>query len=102
MEKQSDYWHISGTDLENLCESVYKITSNMDHFVTVKQEYNKLRKFSAVPAIEQILTHAEFLYKEKNLKDEVIHFKNDSTMSYKHLSLEQLHEMVMENIYYFD
>jgi hypothetical protein len=98
MEKQSNYWHISKKDLENLCHSVYELTSNFDKFGVVKREYNNLRKFSGVPAVSDLLKHFEFIYGEKNLIEKAKEFENNSTDDYLHLSMASLDYLVQSNI----
>ncbi len=99
MEKQSDYWHISEKDLENLCDSVYELTSNFDKFGVVKREYNSLKKFSAIPAVSDLMKHSEFIYGEKSLVGKAKEFENNPTGNYLHLSVGELDSFVRANIF---
>jgi hypothetical protein len=98
MEKQSNYWHISKKDLENLCHSVYELTSNFDKFGVVKREYNNLRKFSGVPAVSDLLKHSELVYGKKNLIGKIKEFENSPTDKFFHVGLDELDSYVVENI----
>ncbi len=98
MEKQSDYWHISNTDLTNLYNSVYSITSNPSDKLIVKNEYKNLLKFIAVPSVEEILKHAEMIHGE-GIRDKASQFINNSVDEYRHLSLKELDNLVKESMF---
>ncbi len=102
MEKQSNYWCISKADLNNLGESVQRITSNVENLEIVKREYNNLRKFSAIPAVSEILKHSEIVYRQKDLEEKATSFENKPMDYYYHISVKELDDFVKAWVYTVD
>jgi hypothetical protein len=64
----------------------------------VKREYNSLKKFSAIPAVFDLMKHSEFVYGEKSLVGKAKEFENNPKDDYLHIGVDELDSFVRANI----
>lgn len=92
---------LTNSELENLCESVYNITSQIENFPVVKKEYNSLKKYSIHPTINDILNHAEMVYGD-SIKGNLVENQKKGAEDFTTWDIPSLDFIIEKSLHSFD